>query len=424
MNIGIVVIATNKYIDFAKPLIESIDKYFMVLHSRKIFLITDHTEFSCDAKVTIIPQEHQPWPKMTLLRYEMIYKNSEYFKDIDVLYYIDADMRVNDYVDNDFLPGDRDLVAVLHPGYFVKRIQTFERNPLSTAYVPLTGHHTYYHGAIQGGKKEPYLNMCKELSENINKDLLNDYIAIWWDESHWNKYLIDHPKSFKQMTPSYSYPEKWNLPFAKKILALDKDHTEIRKDKVSDYWNKNMCDTMMPQFVEWVKDYTAESKVYIRNLVKDAGYKTVLDVAAGLCDQYHGYKVDGIDVEYTAMDNCKYFIDKAKEQNIPIIDASIHSDVQVPDNTYDIVTARHIIEHLPNFRLGIDQMIRMAKQQVVIIFFIKPTDSEKIRYTENNDMYHNIYKRQDIDNYLDAKCTVSHNWEDINDTEIALIIRK
>jgi len=33
----------------------------------------------------------------------------------------------------------------------------------------------------------------------------------------------------KFLDPSYCYPESWNLPYEKKLLALDKNHQEIRR---------------------------------------------------------------------------------------------------------------------------------------------------------------------------------------------------
>jgi hypothetical protein len=33
-----------------------------------------------------------------------------------------------------------------------------------------------------------------------------------------------------ELTPSYCYPESWDMPFDKKLLALDKDHEEYRND--------------------------------------------------------------------------------------------------------------------------------------------------------------------------------------------------
>ena len=71
------------------------------------------------------------------------------------------------------------------------------------------------------------VNLEDILQNNIDKDLIKEYIAIWHDESHLNRYFINNPP--KKLSPSYCYPESWNLPFERKILALDKNHSELRK---------------------------------------------------------------------------------------------------------------------------------------------------------------------------------------------------
>jgi hypothetical protein len=119
------------------------------------------------------------------------------------------------------------LVGVEHPGFFGGRRGTYDTNPDSTAYV---GNHEgtcYYAGGFNGGTAEAFLKMSKTIEENVNKDFTKEYIALWHDESHLNRYLINYPP--KKLSPSYCYPESWNIPFEKKILALDKNHSELRK---------------------------------------------------------------------------------------------------------------------------------------------------------------------------------------------------
>jgi len=84
----------------------------------------------------------------------------------------------------------------------------------------------YYAGGFNGGTTESFLEMSKTIKERINKDLEKNIIAIWHDESQMNRYFIDNPP--KVLSPSYCYPESWNIPFEKKILALNKNHKEIR----------------------------------------------------------------------------------------------------------------------------------------------------------------------------------------------------
>ena len=232
MKIGLVVIATNKYICFAKPLFDSMQRYFLNepdIH-RKMFLFTNQSAF--DGPV-VIYQKHEPWPFMTLKRYEIFHKNRQVFEEMDYLFYSDVDMIFKSHVGREIL-GER--VATKHPGYWRTPRCNFpyETNQLSTAYIsPNEGGH-YYAGGFNGGKREIFLEMARVISENIDKDLYNKYIAIWHDESHLNRYLINHPPSLI-LDPSYCFPEaSWaqDLPFSKILVALDKNHDELRSHDI------------------------------------------------------------------------------------------------------------------------------------------------------------------------------------------------
>jgi len=191
--------------------------------------------------------------------------------------------------------------------------------------------------------------------------------------------------------------------------------------KISNWWNKNMNDKMLPTFLNWVEDFNAQSKKMVRNYIISKNYKSILDIGCGLCDTYYGYKNDNYNIEYTGLDNCKYFVDKAKDQNINIIDSDMIK-INVPDNSYDVVYGRHILEHLPTYKISLNEFIRIAKFEVIIIFFIKPDDNlEEIRYTDDNDLYHNKYSKNDIENNL---INYEYNWIDVNKKEIILYIKK
>lgn len=227
MKIGFLVIATNKYIKFVSPLVDSINKYFLPTYDKKIFCFTDKMDYELQDNVIKIHQEHMKWPLTTLKRYEIFHKNKDYYNDIDVLYYLDADMLINDFIGIEVLPDIRGLLSIVHPGYFRDKMQTYERNPQSKAYVDYN-HYIYHCGGFQGGTKDKYLEVCEKLMNNINDDMKRGIIAVWHDESHWNAYLINNPNSYKELNSSYCYPESWQLNLPKKILALDKNHQEIR----------------------------------------------------------------------------------------------------------------------------------------------------------------------------------------------------
>jgi histo-blood group ABO system transferase len=142
----------------------------------------------------------------------------------DYLFACDADMLFVDTVGDEILG---ELVATLHPG-FVHQRGSYETNPLSTAYIADNESDHYYCGGFYGGTAKKVLEMLDVNIAHIEEDLRRGIIAVWHDESHWNRYCVDHPPTLV-LSPSYCYPESWNLPYAKKLLALDKNHTEFQK---------------------------------------------------------------------------------------------------------------------------------------------------------------------------------------------------
>jgi histo-blood group ABO system transferase len=231
LKIGILVIATNKYTVFVDPLVKSINKYFLPEYNKYVFLFTDKIYENYEEKNIIkIYQEHMVWPEPTLRRYEIFIKNKQYFKDIDVLYYIDADMLIKNYIGEEILPDiDKKLIAIIHPGNTVTNMGTsYETNINSTAYV-LDINNIYHCGGVQGGEKNAYLNVCEILMNNINTDRQKGIIAVYHDESHWNSYLIKNKNLYKELDSDYCYPEGWENLDTKKIIALDKDHKKMRE---------------------------------------------------------------------------------------------------------------------------------------------------------------------------------------------------
>lgn len=223
MKIGLLLISTGKYDRFVQPLLDSARQYFMKNHELTFFLFTDSERWNNEKDVVCIFKRHEPFPAPTLKRYETFSSNESLFNDMDYLFYCDVDMLFVSEVGDEILS---DRVATIHPGFMGGR-GTPETRKESLAYVPQTQQMIYFAGGFNGGRTTVFLEMCRVLSNNIKKDLENNIIAIWHDESHMNRYFIDNPPTLK-LTPAYCYPESWNLPFQKKLLALDKNHEEVR----------------------------------------------------------------------------------------------------------------------------------------------------------------------------------------------------
>jgi histo-blood group ABO system transferase len=223
-KVGLLIISTNKYNRFLQPLISSADEFFLKNQEVTYFIFTNKDiQTESNRSVVKIDVEHKEWPWMTLGRYKIFTESSDKLSEMDYLYYCDADMRFVGDVGDEIL---NDLVATQHPGYFGRR-GTPETNPLSLACVYGNEEMQYFAGGFNGGTSNEYLKMSKHISNNIDIDYSKGLIAIWHDESHMNRYFIDN-KPTKILNPSYCYGESMNIPFERKLIALDKNHSEIR----------------------------------------------------------------------------------------------------------------------------------------------------------------------------------------------------
>lgn len=231
MKICILNIATNKYIQFVERLLDNIEENFLNGHEIQCLLFTDH-EVKTSDNIKVSQIEHEPWPMPTLKRYNYFVKEREFISQFDYCFYFDVDMGIINKVGDEVLS---DLVATQHPyqTFYPKEQRSYDRNQKSLAYVAQGEEgDNYYAGGFNGGSTERFLEMSEVISKRVDEDLKNGVIALWHDESHMNRYLIDNPPTLS-LTPSYCFAEEQlnnpQYPYEPKIIALKKNHSELRK---------------------------------------------------------------------------------------------------------------------------------------------------------------------------------------------------
>jgi histo-blood group ABO system transferase len=228
MKICILTIATNKYLQFVEELYDSIEKNFLSGHEINCLLFTDH-EVETSENVRVHYIDHEPWPMPTLKRYNYFVKEKDFILRYDYCFYFDADMRVDNLVGDEVLG---DLVGTQHPYQSFNSIDqmSYDRNPNSLAYVPFGEGKNYYAGGFNGGSTQSFIKMSEVIADRVNEDLENDVVALWHDESHMNRYMIDNPPSLS-LTPSYCFAEEFygtDYPYEPKIIALRRNKDELR----------------------------------------------------------------------------------------------------------------------------------------------------------------------------------------------------
>jgi len=221
-KVGLLVVATGKYISFVKPLLDSANNYFCLQDEVTYFIFTDGVPPAYPNMVKF-HHERVGWPYDTMMRSAMYLQHADELAHMDYLFACDADMLFVDMVGSEIFS---DRVATQHPGFVGKR-GSYETNMNSSAGVSANEGQYYFAGGFYGGSAREFLRMTHTMVANIYADLDKNMIAVWHDESHLNRYFIDNPPT-KILTPEYCYPESWSLPYHKRLLALDKNHAEFR----------------------------------------------------------------------------------------------------------------------------------------------------------------------------------------------------
>mgnify|MGYP003313001261 FL=1 len=130
------------------------------------------------------------------------------------------------------------LFGVHHPCHYLKmppHLQgtgAYETNEKSEAYFDVsTLPPVYWQGCFWGGKVPSALAMIDELEARVNRDLENDVVAVWHDETQINKYFFEREFDVHTFGPEYAYPEVFDkhCNFEPKIVHLAKDNSKYQQ---------------------------------------------------------------------------------------------------------------------------------------------------------------------------------------------------
>lgn len=225
-KIGILYICTGQYYLFWEDFYKTFKEKFCTNSELHFFVFSNQKmNFAPDKNIHFHEIQNQPWPLITLLRFNTFLSIEDELKEMDYLFFFNSNIVCNEQIsEEEFLPSDEEeLVFVRHPGYCYKSKIYFpyDRNSKSSAYIPYNRGKTYVIGAVEGGKTNSFLAMCNELKKNIEEDLKKNIIARWHDESQINHYILIK-RNYKLLHPGYCYPVGFDLPFERKISGVSK----------------------------------------------------------------------------------------------------------------------------------------------------------------------------------------------------------
>ncbi len=101
-------------------------------------------------------------------------------------------------------------------------------------------------------------------------------------------------------------------------------------------------------------------------------------------------------LEYTGLDISPNVIENNKSRygEASWVCADIE-DLPFPDQSFDIVVVRHVLEHLETYKEGLSEVARVSKYLIVVCFFSPLGEVEVIRQKPDS-VYVNTYSRDDF----------------------------
>jgi ubiquinone/menaquinone biosynthesis C-methylase UbiE len=183
------------------------------------------------------------------------------------------------------------------------------------------------------------------------------------------------------------------------------------------WWEENLDkEVSLEVFQNWLGDVDSPSRLEMRRHVLRMGYESIVDIPCGLCIDYSGFKKDGISIDYLGIDITPKLVGIAQKKNINAIQGSIEN-IPKSDSSFDMAYARHILEHLDDYRLALFELIRVAKKEVFITFFIQPKEGENnidLALCNHQYLYHNTYNKREIESCLESHEKVKrYEWQDL-----------
>lgn len=232
--LGIIFIGIGEYLSLFEDFYQGAETFFFPGVKKRYFLVSDFSvqtsgKVLVHENVVYVKAESCAWPWPTLNRFEYVLRlsNQNLLDEVRNVFFFNANCRfVSTIEDQEIL--DAPLLATTHPGFFSKpRTQfTYEHREVSSAFIPLHEGSTYVAGGLQGGRRPELLDAYKECFQMLRSDLSKNIIAIWHDESYWNRFVANiqssDPSRILILGPEYLYPVAYDIPANPKIIILNK----------------------------------------------------------------------------------------------------------------------------------------------------------------------------------------------------------
>ena len=146
---------------------------------------------------------------------------------------------------------------------------------------------------------------------------------------------------------------------------------------------------------EWVKNFLRNhntgtnnlGRQYLGHILLSYNNPTVLDVACGTAVNHETWNLMQVKHQYIGLDSTQALLDEAGQRYCDDIQLvkGFAQDLPFQDNQFDIIVIRHLLEHLhEGYAKVIREGLRVAKKELIVVFFLDPSDQEADLIEERN----------------------------------------
>jgi SAM-dependent methyltransferase len=137
------------------------------------------------------------------------------------------------------------------------------------------------------------------------------------------------------------------------------------------------------------------SRRKLRELLRPG--ESVLDIGCQTGVEYQGLSEHGPPVRYTGVELSPAAVQLAQKYfpDATFLVGDVQQGLDLDDQSFDTVFCRHLLEHLSDIDRAIPEMLRLARQRIIMVFFLAPRDldgAEKVDLQyEGEDVYNHVY---------------------------------
>lgn len=301
---------------------------------------------------------------------------------------------------------------------------------------PLQGHlymffnklFAWYESAKQLKSKGISFNMNHfQPGQYINEDqLISEHLSCFFNPAEGTtvQEWILHAKKFVDVIEQ-NFPSILVSPY---LQLTPEQHAELRSNPQAalaheQWYCNNVGSTVSwPAFEgNWCQPTNVPSRMYVREHIKEKNYHSMLDAACGMCVEYDGLQDDSYAIDYTGIDITPQLVSRAQARSINVIEGSIEA-IPFADNSFDVAYARWVLESLPYYDTAINEMVRVARDEVMIVFFmpLHETTEETIQVIcwPGPYLFYNQYSKPNIEALLTTnKKVVGVRWYKLPTTQ-------